>query len=424
LKANDGHTSDIAIVTAWYPPEAAPFGQMMHELAHFLVDNGLRIDVITSVPNHPEGVLPENWKNKLLQVERPRPGLRILRVGALLRPRSHRGQPRGRLQRMAAYLTFTVLVLLLASWKVKPRVIFGVMQPLTIAPVLHTLARLRRAKLVFNIQDLHPDAAVSLRLLRNSLLIRLLRRMESRAYRNADALSVICEGFRDHCVARGATADAVRVIPNWIDLDEVRPLGAASVIRAELGLDERAFVVLYAGTIGYVSGAEVVIDAADRLQGLDDLHFVFIGEGPLVGELQRQRNERRLKRVHFLPFQPRERLSEVQGTGDVSVVTLLPGHGRTSVPSKVLGYMAAARPIVAAVDADSETARFIEAARAGLVTPAGDAVGLATAIQRLHGQRALARDLGLHGRRFLEAEQSKEHVLARYLELFRQQVSP
>src|SRR3569832_471023 len=98
------HSSDVAIVTAWYPPEAAPFGQMMHELANFLVAEGLRVDVITSVPNHPDGVLPENWKNRLLQVENPRPGLRILRLGALLRPRSHRGRPRGRLHRIAAYL--------------------------------------------------------------------------------------------------------------------------------------------------------------------------------------------------------------------------------------------------------------------------------------------------------------------------------
>jgi colanic acid biosynthesis glycosyl transferase WcaI len=414
---------DVAIVTAWFPPEAAPFGQMMFELAHQLVDAGLRVDVITSIPNHPEGVLFEGFRNRLLQVEHPREGLRVLRVGALLRGKDQRGRPRGRLQRIAGYLTFTALVSLVAIWRVRPRLIFGVLQPLTIAPVLVTMARLRRARLVFNVQDLHPDAAISLGLIRNSWVIRILKGLERWAYRSADAVAVISAGFRDHCIARGASSDSLAVIPNWIDLQEVQPLQRPSHIRADLGLPSDAFVALYAGTIGHVSGAQVMLEAAELLQAHKDVHVVFIGEGPLVPQLQRECATRALERVHFLPFQPRARLNEVQGVGDVSVVTLLRGYGRISIPSKILGYMAAARPVIAAVDDDSETALFITNAGAGLVTKPEDPVALAAAILALRDDRPRARALGLAGRFHLEATQSKHQILERYRALFVQLLS-
>jgi len=415
---NDGYTCDVTIVTAWYPPEVAPIGHMMRELAESLVEHGLRVDVVTSVPNHPRGILFTGWRNRVLQLEEPRPGLRVLRVGALLRPASAQDRPRGKLHRILAYLAFTALVCLRAFWNVRPRVIFGVLQPLTIGPVLGLLARWRGARLVYNIQDLHPDAAVSLGLIRNALLIRMLLRIESQAYRRADALSVICEGFREHCVARGASAANVAVIPNWIDLDEVLPLTRPSALRSEIALPPGAFIALYAGTIGYVSGAQVVLEAAALLAGTPDIHIVFVGDGPLVATLRSEADARKLTQVHFLPFQPRERLNDVQGLGDVSLVTLLHGHGRTSVPSKVLGYMAAARPVLAAVDADSETARVVRAAGAGIVTPAGDAAALADAIRRLYDDRELARSLGGSGRRHLETSQSKAAILDSYHALF------
>jgi colanic acid biosynthesis glycosyl transferase WcaI len=416
-------TCDVAIVTAWYPPEAAPFGHMMYELAHHLVDSGIKVDVITSIPNHPEGILLEGWRNHLLQIEHPRPGLRVLRVGALLRRKVQRGRPRGRVQRIAGYLVFTALVCGVAIRHVRPRLIFGVLQPLTIAPVLIALARMRRASLAFNVQDLHPDAAISLGLVRNRWVIKILKRLERWAYRSADALAVISPGFRDHCIDRGAARDDISVIPNWINLNEIRPLQHASHIRADLRLPADAFVVLYAGTIGHVSGAQVVLGAAGLLQDHADIHVVFIGEGPLVADLQRESGTRKLQRVHFLPFQPRERLNEVQSLGDVSLVTLLRGYGRTSVPSKVLGYMAAARPVIAAVDGDSETASFISAARAGIVTEPENATALADAILELRGDRGRAHALGLAGRSYLEATQSKDQVLERYRTLFARLIS-
>jgi colanic acid biosynthesis glycosyl transferase WcaI len=409
--------SDVLIVTAWYPPEPAPFGQMMQELACALAAQGRRVTVVTSCPNHPQGVLHPGYRRRLLTRER-RGDVEILRVLTFARPPGSPTRPRSIMERAAALVTFTVASALAVRLQTRPRVIFGVLQPLTVGLTLPLVARLKRARLVFNVQDLHPDAMIDLGLIRSPMLRRMLRAIERRAYRRADLLTVICEGFREHCVRRGATPGRTEVIPNWLDLDEVRPLAGAQRLREELGIPGDAFVVMYAGTIGLVSGAEVVIEAARLLAGIPDVHFAFVGDGPLVPRLRARVHSEGLANVSFSPFQPRERLAEVQSLADVSLVTLRSEHGRTSVPSKVLGYMAAGRPVIASVDSDSETARLVREAGCGEVVPPQDAARLAEAISSLRNDAVRRRECGRQGRLHLEQNYAKDVALQRYLAVF------
>lgn len=413
-----GMRSRILIVTRWFPPEQAPFGQMMNQLARDLVARGFVVDVITSVPSHPAAVVFGGWRNRLLQIELPIPGLRFLRVGAVAR-RGWAGQaPPGKFIRLLSFLWFAVASSVVACFVRRPRVIFAVLQPLTIGPLLWLVSRLRRARVIFSIQDLHPDVLIHLGLVRQPVIVGALRRIESFSYRRADGLAVICEGFRDHCIERGGRADRISVIPNWIDLSEIRPQAISLAIRKAAAVRSTDVVALYAGTIGMVSGANVVIEAAAKLGSEMGVHFVFVGEGQLLPRLREQTRDLGLENVSFLPFQSRESLNDVQSAADVSLVTLLPGHGRTSVPSKVLGYLAAGRPVVAAVDAESETARFLRRADAGIVVPPGDATALASAIVAMRDDPARRRAMGEAGRRYLEKICSPDKVLLAYAEMF------
>ncbi len=173
-------------------------------------------------------------------------------------------------------------------------------------------------------------------------------------------------------------------------------------------------VALYAGTVGLVSGAEVVIESAAILGPDAGIRILFVGEGQLLPRLRQRVDELGLKNVTFLPFQDRERLNEVQSVGDVSLVTLLRGHGRTSVPSKVLGYLAAGRPVIAAVDMDSETARFVTRAGAGVVVAPGDATAMAEALLAMRQDPDRRKVMGQAGRKYLEVNCSKEDVLQAY----------
>lgn len=406
-----GKPRKIILVSQWFPPEQAPIGFMIRELASDLAGSGWDVTVVTGFPNHPTGTVFGGYRKRWL-LEEHVDGVRIWRVNLYTSPR------RTPLRRVLTFLSFTFSSWLTIVLRARPDVVFAVLQPLSVGITMPMLKWLKRSRLVLNIQDLHPEVPIQLGLVRNRSLIRLLRAVERFAYRHADRLAVICDGFRRHCVERGARREAVAVIPNWVDLDEIRPDASRLAFRASIGLGDDDFVILYAGTIGHISGVEVMVEVA-RILGKDPrIRVVFVGEGPLTNVLERSVQIANLNNVVFVPFQPRDRLSDVQAIADVSVVTLLPGKGKLSVPSKVLGYMAAARCVACSVDADSETARLVLEARCGVVTAPGDPAALSDAILALKADSRRRNEMARNGRSYLERHLSRHAITRQYLRLF------
>jgi len=401
----------VYLVTQWFPPEHAPIGHMLLELGEMLAEKGWQVTVITGFPNHPGGVVFDGYKKRLFQEERMG-SLRIWRVFL------HTSARRSVFSRILTFVSFTLSSSLVLLFRGKPDVVFAVLQPLSQGAILPLIARLKKARLAFNIQDLHPDAQIRLGLVKNRLLIMLLKSLERYSYRRADALSVISEDFRSHCLRNGAESRRVAVIKNWVDLEEIRPAARKNPFRDELGLSETDIVILFAGTIGLASGAEIVADVAEQLADEDRIKFVFVGEGESLPDLKAQARERALGNILFSPFQPREKLASVQAISDISLLTIRPDSDQLSVPSKVLGYMAAARPVLASVAADSETARFIQDAGSGVIVPPSDARAIADAIRDLLARPGEARTMGENGRRYLEQNLSTKAVGERYHEFF------
>ncbi len=139
-----------------------------------------------------------------------------------------------------------------------------------------------------------------------------------------------------------------------------------------------------------------------------------MGEGEERSVLERRVQEAGLENVRFLPFQPRERLAEVQATADVGLVTLAPGRGRTSVPSKVVGYMAAGRPVLASVDRDSDTASEIERGDCGTVVPPADPEEMAAAVVKAAADSDWRRAAGERARSRFDERYSRDEVLELY----------
>lgn len=385
---------------------------MVKELAESLSAAGHDVTIITGFPNHPSGVVFGGYVKKWLLRERNE-GVNIERVWLAT------SGNRSKLMRILSFLTFTMTSSLALLRQRKPDLIFAVFQPLSMGVTLPFLAKIKKARLVLNVQDLHPDVPIELGMIRNPFLIKILRSIERWGYAQANGLAVICDSFKTHCIARGAKPAQVAVIPNWIDLDEVKPAEKDNPFRRSLGLSSDHFVVLYAGTVGWVSGAEVMLEVAKSLQDLENVRIVFVGEGPVLPQLKQDAETQGIGNIIFAPFQPRNILSQVQGMADVSVVSLKKGKGRASVPSKVLGYMAAARPVLASVEPNSETARTVMQSGCGLVVDPEDPIQLADAIRRLHADPQSGVRLGKSGREFLEKNFSRTSVIDRYSTFFK-----
>lgn len=402
----------LTIVSQWYPPEQAPFGRMMHELASHLAARGWDVTVITGFPNHPGGEVFAGYRKRWLHEERL-DGVRVRRVWLATSP------DRSMFNRLATFVSFTITSALRLLRGGPTDLVFAVLQPLSVGALLPSLARLRGARLVLNLQDLHPDTQIRLGMVRNPWLIRALRAVERHAYRRSAGLTAICESFREHAVARGACASTACVIPNWIDTARIYPSAEqGAAFRARCGIGPERFVVLWAGTLGHVSGAMHVVEAAALLRDAEFIQFLVVGEGPLRQPMLDRARQLGLTNLRFEPFQPEESLVAVQNAGDLSLVTLEEQFAESSVPSKVLAYLAAGRPVLAAVPRDCETARLLQRARAGIIVPPGDAPGLAAAIRSLAADREQARRLGQAARDHAVRELSRDAALAAYERCF------
>jgi len=266
------------------------------------------------------------------------------------------------------------------------------------------------------IYDLYPDLAIEAGVIRNRLLIRAAQKLERWIYRRSDRVVVLSEGFRRTLVeSKGVPEEKVRVIPVWLDLDEIQRSQDPLPWRREHGISEDAFVVLYAGTMGIVSGAEVLLDVVNEFSGDTGIVFLFVGEGRAKERIQEL--GRNLPNVRLLGFQPRETLSDMLSSADVGVVTLLPGRGRTSVPSKMLGYMAVGVPVLASCDLNSDSAEMIREAKCGVVVPPGDALAISSALRELRSDTPARHSAGQRGRAYLEKHHSRYSGTKSFLSL-------
>lgn len=396
----------IGLICQYFPPEVAPMGFMISELAHDLAAAGHSVTVFTGYPNHPAGRVMGGYRCRL-------PGLDEHRTDGVLVRRNwlYISPSKSVFARLLNYGSFAVSTLISAI--ARRHDVYLIVSPPLSNIMIGFMLRLAGRRYVLNVQDIFPDAAIATGMLRNTLVIRVLSWCEKLAYRLAGKVAVISDGFVGNLVAKGVPREKIALIPNWIDVDEIRPRPRANDFSGQHGLDGK-FTVLYSGTIGLVSGAEIVAEAAERLRDVPDIVVMMVGEGIVKTRIEERARERSLSNMRFAPFQPRGILSDVLSSASVGLITLKPGYGGNSVPSKILGYLAAARPVIASVEPDSDTWTFVEDAQCGLCVRPGDAAALADAVRRLHDDPGLCERLGRNGRAYLEQNLSRQTITAKY----------
>ena len=201
---------------------------------------------------------------------------------------------------------------------------------------------------------------------------------------------------------RNLPLDALSVVSNWIDESAFPVWNGENDWRRSLGISDDTFVVLFAGTLGHVSGAEVLVEVARILQGQKNILLLCIGEGvrkePMIAEASRLE----LDNIRFLPFQCADRVPEIQASCQLALLTMHPNHSDSSVPSKLISYLAASLPVICAAHADSTVSAVVAEAGAGVVVPPGNAQAISDAILQLMRDPNLRRDMGNEARRHFE----------------------
>ncbi|ABK16489.1 glycosyltransferase family 4 protein [Syntrophobacter fumaroxidans] len=280
------------------------------------------------------------------------------------------------------------------------------------------LKLIRRQPYCCVVMDVYPDVYVRDGLLKeNSPAFRILRRLMRLTWRNAAAVVVIGRCMRELVKDAGVEADRIHVIPNWTNAESVCAApGTTSTLRVSEGLGKQ-FVVLYSGNLGVSHFFDDVLEAARRLKTVNDLKFVFIGEGSRCAEIEKGIAGHGLDNVLLLPLQPAEQLADSLCLGDVHFICLRPGFEGLVVPSKAYSALAVGRPIIYQGSGNGEIARMIAEERIGAVVSPHDPLGMEKAVLGYYEDRSLVDEQGRRAAELSLTRYSLQNSLKKYREV-------
>lgn len=387
----------VMIMTAVFPPEIRSAAQLMCELSETLVRRGHFVTVLTSKS---KGLLPSVSEHR---------GVRVIRIPTLAVHRSHAPASMRGIGQILNCLLYFVTALFVRHVEVT----LAYSPPLALGLVGALLYRVKGIPHVLNVQDLVPQYAIDLGVLKSRLLIRLLKRLEHAIYRNVQLISVHSPGNAEYMIAEGVPVEKVAVVPNWVDAHRLQDARGASSYRRKAALEGK-FVALFGGLLGFAQDVDTIVEAGALLRDHPNIALVIVGEGVEKARLIRKAQELAVKNVHFLPGVSNEKYPSVLAAADICLATLQKSLQCPVVPSKLLGYMAAGRPIIAAFPLDGDAPRVVQEAGCGVCVPPGDPERLAKAIIHAAANPSLCRLWGENGRRFVLAHHDLEQVVARY----------
>jgi glycosyltransferase involved in cell wall biosynthesis len=242
--------------------------------------------------------------------------------------------------------------------------------------------------------------------------------MEEFIYRKADHISVHSGGNRNYVLSKGIGPTKVSVIHNWVDLVEFKIDGVPNPIR-EKGEFIGKFIVFFGGVMGYAQDLETVVDCAHLLKDHKQIIFLLLGDGAEKKSLVKRSQSLGLTNIKFLPFVSKEEYPSWVNASDVGLVTLKSSMKTPVVPSKILGYMAAGKPILASLNPESDGIQIIKKARCGVNVPPGNPSAMADAILKLSVDGGQTKAMGEQGRSYAEEHFSIDACIDKYEEIFR-----
>jgi colanic acid biosynthesis glycosyl transferase WcaI len=398
----------ILIITQIFLPEMGALSNRLYPIVRQLVAAGNQVVVGTGMPNYPTGkVFPDYRGKRFLREEGE--GFTVLRTAYFTTPRNQ-----SKWLQLLSYLSFIPAALHSGIRAGKLDVVLVTSPPIFPVIAAICLAKLRGAKLIFDVRDLWPDELITYGSLReNSLPVRITRLIERWGYRAADRVIGTSESIVDTVVERGAVREKTLLLPNGADVEMFRPVPADQGVLGEYGFGDR-FVVMYAGLFGIKHSLEVILEAAELLREREDIVFFLIGNGARDDALKEYVREKRLDNVVFGGERSVNELPSLLARADLCFAAVRPEpYPKKVISVKVFEYLACEKPVVGALS--GESARVLQESGGGIVVPPGDARATADAILTLYRDPARRNAMGKLGRQYVEQNYSRS-VWARRLE--------
>jgi len=373
----------ILCIYRHYWPDITPYARLLKAIAEHLVSEGHEVTIFTGQPGYNDvrqGKQP--WREKLNGVD-------VIRVW--LPPERKRFVA----LRLLSFLWFLGRSLVysighrrqydLAMYNVHPPILMGMT-----ACLIRSLAGI---PFIYHCQDIHPESSLVAGRIRSKVLYRLLRRIDTAVCRGAIVNVVLSEDMRDTLMERQVPLERIEVLNNF-SLDSY--YDGSDDIPSPLDNPDGHFHVLFAGNLGEFQGLDAIVDAAHRLAEIQEIRFVFMGEGLAKRRLIAAAGDLVGRTVFFCDFQPVEVAFAAMRRANLGLISLAPGVYRVAFPSKTMMYLSAGCPVLAILEPESNLARTIQDEQLGYVAQDSSADSIASTIEAAWRERScwtvVARD--------------------------------
>ncbi len=388
----------ILIVADVYPPEVSSAAHLMQDLARGLSRIGHTVSVLTSYPRH---YLTEESKDKKFKIVSSDNGITIIRIKTLP---LHKANfiIRGISQLLLPFIFFLGVK---KCMRESPDAVIVYSPPITLGLVGKFIKKRYGAKFFLNIQDIFPQNAIDLGILKNKPIIKFFELIEKTVYASADVITFHSDGGRKFLIEKKHVPESkIVTLYNWVDVSEYVDLKQHISFRDRYGLQGK-FIFLFAGIMGPAQGLEFLIHVAERVSDLKDIVFLLVGDGTEKEKIEKLIQEKNIKNIEVRPFISKDEYPYLVKDSDVGIVCLSSNNKTSFVPGKFLGYMAAGKPVVSFLNKESDAFALMDEARCGYTGRSDDVEEGEKIIRKIYAEKDKLDEFGSNGLKFV-----KEHL--------------
>jgi colanic acid biosynthesis glycosyl transferase WcaI len=373
----------LLIISLNYAPEPTGFAPHTTALAEFLAVEGHDVAVITGFPFAPRWVRWPEYRGRFMQRDRVN-RVDLVRIAHYIPSRPGSAIQRILMEGTFACVGFFAAIRILMSKGKCDGILYTGAQP-AIAWLARMLAAIMSVPYIVKITDLAAQAASDVGIIHNRNFADFLNRLEFGAYRRAKAAIVLCDSFTKALIREGFPEAGIHLIRDSVDLASIKPDGNGMAFRKRFGLTPSDFILLYSGSFGLKQGLFYVLSAARILAETNpDIRWVLVGDGETREVLAKRIKEERLDPiVKMLPLQLEADMTDMFAAANVLLLSQLRSVKDTVIPSKLLMYMAAGKPVLAAVNSGSQAAGIVRESGGGVVVEPENAEALADAVLKM-----------------------------------------
>jgi glycosyltransferase involved in cell wall biosynthesis len=406
----------ILIHSIVFSPDGVSTAYLYKDIAKAFKEHGFEVVVLTTTPHYnivPEELIKQPLKKKFFgfYYESNFNGVKVLHI-----PQK---KFKSTLLRIVGFIFWHLMALVLGLGQRNINAILSPSPPLTIGFVNLIIGKIKKAKVVYNVQEIYPDFLIEKGGLKSKPVIRILKWLERFVYNKSDAVTTIDQIFYDTVIERFENKSKLHIIPNFVDTDLYHPLSYSSLkIDNSLFKANNNLKLMYAGNVGHAQDWYPLIETAKKMKN-DPIDFYVIGEGVMKKYIEDQKKEYSLENLYILPYQPREMMPQLLAFADLQYIFMskeMEGHG---FPSKVYTIMACGKPMLICSGDNTPIVNFLKDLNCAEIISTADLSEKVAHIEKFlkTATEEKLRILGSNGLKTIENHYTKQVVTKKYVNL-------